>query len=166
MGGGGVVAEFFRDLRSRPDSVGGGGVVAEFFFLVTPGQNQPSYLTSARFLEISDSKNVTTSIRCRKKTFTKSLGGPWPPCPPPWLRHCSVGSASLWICLPMCHWPYTVFTQLRFITTHIIYVLLYVYNVFSKKVGFVKGGVLENPLNPPGYGPVYFDTECLSRSCG
>ena len=27
----------------------------------------------------------------QKKTFTKSLGGPWPPCPPPWLRHC-VGS--------------------------------------------------------------------------
>ena len=29
--GGGVVAEIFRDLRSRPDSVGGGGVVAEIF---------------------------------------------------------------------------------------------------------------------------------------
>ena len=26
--------------------------------------------------------NVTTSIHCTKKIFTKSLGGPWPPGPP------------------------------------------------------------------------------------
>ena len=58
--------------------------MAYIFFFLTPGQNQGSYLTSARFLDISDSKNVTTSIRCRKKTFTKSLGGgAWPPWPPP-----------------------------------------------------------------------------------
>ena len=34
---------------------------------------------------LAHSNSVTTSIHCRKKTFTKSWGGTWPPWPP-WLR--------------------------------------------------------------------------------
>ena len=81
--GGGVVAEIFRDLHKRNAFAGGGRGSGILFFLLTPGQNQASYLTSARFFYISDSKNVTTSIRCRKKTFTKSLGGGMAPVAPP-----------------------------------------------------------------------------------
>ena len=62
VGGGGVVAEIFRVLRSRSDSVGG-GVVAEISRdlhkrnTFAGGPNQSNYLNSAR-LTISDSKNV------------------------------------------------------------------------------------------------------------
>ena len=34
------------------------------------------------FFTITGNLNVTTSIHCRKKTFTKSLGGHGPPAPP------------------------------------------------------------------------------------
>ena len=54
------------------------------FFLLTAGQ-KIFRITSIPpdFLSISDSKDVTTSIRCRKKTFTDSLGGGMAPVAPP-----------------------------------------------------------------------------------
>ena len=54
---------------SRPDSLGGGNG-RHFFRLLQV------------IFYISDSKTVTISIHCRKKTFTKSLGGGMNPVPP------------------------------------------------------------------------------------
>ena len=93
----GVVAEIFRDLHVRTRF--SGGVVAEIF-AVTAGTDQSNSPSSGTFFYISGghlqitrhlctlteipghfagllthSKNVTTSIHWRKKTFTKSLGG-------------------------------------------------------------------------------------------
>ena len=49
-------------------------------------RDQSHDLNSDRCWYISDSKDVTISIHCTKKTFNKSLGGHGPRAP--WLRHC------------------------------------------------------------------------------
>ena len=58
---------------------GGGGVVAEISLTKIMGDfaGLPTL-----------SKNVTTSIHWRQKHLTK-VWGAWPPCWPPWLRHCT-----------------------------------------------------------------------------
>ena len=96
FGGGGVVAEIFRDRRKPGKFSGGGGSstnlwaspitinqphsVGFFFVFVTGGQDQSNYLNSGHFFWTFPR---LPEIYCRKKTFTKSLGGAWPPWPPP-----------------------------------------------------------------------------------
>ena len=110
--GGGVVADIFRDRRkpgtfsggggggstrifltspitiSQPDSVGGGENCLAYF--LTGAQDKSNYLNSGHFFGHFRVTSRLPEINCRKKTFNKSLGGPWPPWPPPWLRHWSI----------------------------------------------------------------------------
>ena len=109
--GGGVVAEIVRDPHKPARFSGGGGVVAEFFrdynlgqeFFcpVTEGHDRSNHLHSGTLCLHFPHICIFSEIHCRKKTFTgyfpkfiaekknltKVWGGPWPPWPPPWLRH-------------------------------------------------------------------------------
>ena len=82
-GGGGVVTEIFRDLRERNAFAGGGRGSGIQFFSVNSTSKSSKLPHFRQVFGHSDSKNVTTSIRCRKKTFTKSLGGAMAPVAPP-----------------------------------------------------------------------------------
>ena len=121
-GGGWIVAKCFRDLHNRttfagggggqwqkfsvisiigPRSLGGGGVVREYFSLA-PRKDQSDFPQFRDIFDISHSKNVTTSIHCRKKHLQKVC--------PPWLRHCYyfVNNATLlnwlgWILMSSNH---------------------------------------------------------------
>ena len=93
---GGVVAEIFRDLNYRI-GFGGGGGVADVNKSITfprfrdifgpPADHQPFMDTRGNSGTLPMSactfkpRNNINSFRI--KTFTKSLGGPWPPWPPP-----------------------------------------------------------------------------------
>ena len=105
---GGVVAEIFRDLSYRIGFSGGEGSIRNFSrwqikhipsipghflyifgppaalspFMDTHGNSGTLPMSAYTF----NPRNNINSFP--KKTFTKSLGGPWPPWPPPWLRHC------------------------------------------------------------------------------
>ena len=58
--------------------------VVPYIFSVTTGADQSIYINSGTFFfTITGNLNVTTSIHCRKKTFTKSLGGAMAPLAPP-----------------------------------------------------------------------------------
>ena len=61
FGGGGVVAEMFRDLQ-MPTTFAGGPGSARNFFPVPAGQDQSNSLNSGKFGSISDSK-VTFPIQ-------------------------------------------------------------------------------------------------------
>ena len=106
--GGGVVAEIFRDPH-KPARFSGGGVVAEIFRdprlqsgakFFCPGNRRTRSLKSPSFGNIVftfppdfylfrnslQKKNIYwifSEIHCRKKTFTKSLGGAMAPLAPP-----------------------------------------------------------------------------------
>ena len=82
VGGGGVVADIFRDPRDLPDSVGGGGSGRNF-----PG-NYGS--RSIKFPQLRDifftfpgRLNVTASIHCTKKNISQKFGGAVAPLAPP-----------------------------------------------------------------------------------
>ena len=51
-------------------------------FLVTGGRDQSNDLDSGNFFGHFRVTSRLSEIHCRKKIFTKSLGGPWPPWPP------------------------------------------------------------------------------------
>ena len=86
--GGGVVAEIFRDRHKPARLSGGGGVVAEIFRDHNKGQNFFSGNRRSGSLKSPSFGNIFlhfpriwkfSEIHCRKKKFTESLGGPWPP---------------------------------------------------------------------------------------
>ena len=98
----------FRDLNYRI-GFSGGGVVAEIFPVnksITFPRFRDILGTFSAHLRIihrlwalaeiqghfpcllTHSNRVTTSIHSGKKNLLKLWGGPWPPGPPPWLRHC------------------------------------------------------------------------------
>ena len=85
MGGGGSSRNFSTSplTVSQPHSVGEGCSEITFFFWVTGGQDQSNYLNSGNFFGHFRVTSRLPAINYRKKTFTKSLGGPWPPWPPP-----------------------------------------------------------------------------------
>ena len=105
VGGGGSSRNVpCSQLPDRIQWGGGGGVVAEIFPLnksITFPRFRDIFGTFSGHLRIirrlwtlaeiqghfpcllAHSNHVTTSIHSGKKTFTKSLGGPWPPWPPP-----------------------------------------------------------------------------------
>ena len=103
--GGGVVAEIFRDPHKPTRFSGGGGSRRNFSALQSgtiiflPGNSMSRSLKSPSFGNIiftfppdfdlfrnSLQKKkiywIFSEVHCRKNTFTKSLGGPWPPWPP------------------------------------------------------------------------------------
>ena len=61
---------------SQPHSVGGGSEMIFFGFWVTGGQDHSNYLNSGNFFGHFRVTSRLPEINCRKKTFTKSLGGP------------------------------------------------------------------------------------------
>ena len=83
MGGGGSSRNFSASpiTISQPHSVGGGN--ERIFFWVTGGQGQSNYLDSGNFFGHFRVTSRLPSIHCRKKTFTKSLGGAMAPLAPP-----------------------------------------------------------------------------------
>ena len=94
-GGGGSSRSF--PWNRLPDHIQWGGVVAEIFhvhksiafprfrhiFATFSGQRR--LLTTLTGIKAHFPGLLINSFQ--KKTFTRSLGGPWPPWPPPWLRH-------------------------------------------------------------------------------
>ena len=101
-GGGGVVAEIFRDLNYQiAFSEGGGGSSRNFsrYTIFGPPADHPPFMDTrgnSGTLPMSayTFKPCNNINSFRKKHFTKSLGGPWPPWPPPWLRHCPIALAN------------------------------------------------------------------------
>ena len=102
LGGGATRYIFVTPLR-EPTAFSGGGVVTEIFpvsksitfprFRDIFGTFSGHLRIVRRFMDIAEiqgrfpcllthSNHVTTSIHSGKKTFNKSLGGPWPPWPP------------------------------------------------------------------------------------
>ena len=78
------MAEMFRDLHKRTTVRSGwGGSGIHLFCPVSAGVNINQIPSIARFVYISDSNNVTISVHCTTKPFTKSLGGHGPRVPPP-----------------------------------------------------------------------------------
>ena len=103
-GGGGVVAEIFRD-RHKPARFSGGGVVAEIFRDHNKGQNffsgnrrsgslkSPSF--GNIFFTFTPDLEIFRNSFQKKNIYQKFGGGPWPPWPPPWLRHWMIGQYTL-----------------------------------------------------------------------
>ena len=86
MGGGGSSRIFWDFAHSHKPATfrgegGGGGMFG--VFLVTGGQDQSNYLNSGNFLGHFRVTSRLPEINCRKKTFTKSLGGGHGPPGPP-----------------------------------------------------------------------------------
>ena len=101
MGGGEVVAEIFRDLHKRTTFAGENffrslqvkitqipSSPGDFCYISGPPADHPPFLdthgNSGRLGKSAYTFKERNNINSlEKKSFTKSLGGPWPPWPPP-----------------------------------------------------------------------------------
>ena len=82
-GGNGPILPGSFPWSPQADQIGwGGGGSGRIFFRLLQGRDQSNSLDSVRFFYISDSKNVTTSIHCRKTKFNKSWWGGMAPVAP------------------------------------------------------------------------------------